>query len=113
MQIHILAAIFSLLGTLVFFIPRFCGALLSEADNGIDSGPTGTANAGGGQATITYVLRDAIRINFIPPRSVLPPKSLVRSQPREMDEKEADLGREVLGLLEALCWGAPDNLESK
>jgi hypothetical protein len=30
-----------------------------------------------------------------------------------MDEKEADLGKEVLGLLEALCWDAPDNLESR
>ena len=104
---------FSLLGTLVFFIPRFCRALLSEADNGNDSGPATTTSAGGGQATIASVLRDAIRTHFVPPRSVLPLKSLVRSLPREMDEKEADLGREVLGLLEALCWGAPDNLESK
>ncbi|KAF9648584.1 hypothetical protein BDM02DRAFT_3115205 [Thelephora ganbajun] len=52
-------------------------------------------------------------MHFVPPHSVLPPKSLVRSKPREMDEKEADLGREMLGLLEALCWGAPDNLESR
>ena len=104
---------FSLLGTLVFFIPRFCRALLSEADNGNDSDPAATTNAGGGQGTITSVLRDAIRTHFVPPRSVLPLKSLVRALPREMDEKEADLGREALGLLEALCWGAPDNLESK
>ena len=108
-----MAAVFSLLGTLIFFIPRFCGALLSEADNGNDSSPTATTNASGGQATITSVLRDAITTHFIPPRSVLPPKSLVRSKPWEMEAKEADLGKDVLGLLEALCWGAPDNLESK
>ena len=77
------------------------------------SSPTATTNANESQATITSVLRDAIRTHFIPPHSVLPLKSLVRSKPREMDEKEAELGREVLGLLEALCWGAPDNLESR
>lgn len=103
---------FSLLGTLIFFIPHFCGALLTEADNGNDLSPTATTNASG-QTTVTSVLRDAIRTHFVPPHSVLPPKSLVRSKPREMNEKEADLGREALGLLEALCWGAPDNLESK
>jgi len=108
-----LAAVFSLLSTLVFFIPRFCGALLSGADSRNNSGPTVTTNMSGGQATITSVLRNAIKTYFIPPHSALPPKSLVRSKPREMDAKETDLGREVLGLLEALCWGTPDNLESK
>ena len=108
-----LAAVFSLLGTLIFFIPRFCGALLSEADYGNDSSPTATTNARGTQITIMSILRDAIRTHFVPPYSALPLKSLVRAQPREMDEKEADLGREVLGLLEALCWGAPDHLESR
>ena len=108
-----MAAIFSLLGTLIFFIPRFCGALLSEADIENDSSPTATTNANNGQVTITSVLREAIRTHFVPPHSALPPKSLVRAKPREMDENEADLGREVLGLLEALCWGAPDNLGSR
>jgi len=108
-----LAAVFSLLGTLIFFIPRFCGALFSEADSGNDSSPTATTSANGNQATIAPVLRDAILTHFVPPHSALPPKSLVRSAPREMDEGVANLGREVLGLLEALCWGAPDNLESR
>ena len=97
----------------MFFIPHFCGALLSGVDNRNNSSPVVTTNVGGGQAAITSVLRDAIRTYFIPPHSALPPKSLVRSKPREMDAKETDLGREVLGLLEALCWGTPNNLESK
>ena len=70
-------------------------------------------NVNDGRATITSILCDAIRTHFVPPHSALPPKTSVRSKPRELDEKEADLGREVLGLVEALCWGAPDNLESK
>jgi len=98
---------------LIFFVPRFCSALLSEEDSRNGSSPTATTNVNGSPATIMSVLRDAIRTHFVPPHSVLPQKSLVRSKPREMDEKEADLGREVLGLLEALCWGAPENLESR
>ena len=98
---------------MIFFIPRFCGALLLEVDIENDSSPTATTNANCSQATVTSILRDAIRTYFVPPHSALPPKTLVRSNPREMDEKETDLGREALGLLEALCWGAPDNLESR
>lgn len=115
-QFNVLAAVFSLLGSLVFFIPGFCRALLSEADTANDSSPTATTaamNASANQVTITSVLRDAIRTHFVPPHSALPPKSLVRATPREMDENEADLGKEVLGFLEALCWGAPSNLESR
>lgn len=111
--LYVLSAVFSLLGTLVFFVPRFCGALLSEEDNGIDSSPTATTNVRANLVTITSVLRDAIRTYFTHPRSTKPPKELVRVMPEAMDEKEADLGREVLGFLEALCWGAPDNLESR
>jgi hypothetical protein len=112
-QFDVLAAVLSLLATLTFFIPRFCGALLSEVENAIDSSPTATTNLNNSQLTITSVLRDVIQTHFALPHSALPPKSLVRSQPREMDERGTDLGREVLGFLEALCWGAPDNLESR
>lgn len=81
-------------------------------DNGNES-PTATTNTNSTRVTIMTILRDAIRMYFVPPHSTLPPKSLVRAKPREMDEEEADLGREALGLLEALCWGAPDNLEPR
>ena len=74
---------------------------------------TATANPNVSQVTIIPVLRDVIRTHFAPPHSALPQKTLVRAQPREMDEKESDLGKEVLGFLEALCWGAPNNLESR
>ena len=83
----------------MFVVPRFCGALLSEADGGSDSSPAATMNRRGGQASIMSVLRDTVRTHFVPPYSTLPPKTLVRSPPREMDEKETDLAREVLGLL--------------
>jgi hypothetical protein len=113
MQFNVLAAVFSLLGTLTFFIPRFCGAILAEADAAYGSSPTATTNANPSQVTVTSVLRDVIRTHFVPPHSALPHKSLVRANPRQMEEKETDLGREVLGFLEALCWGAPGNLESR
>lgn len=87
--------------------------LLSEADVASDQSPTATTNVNANQVTMISVTRDVIRTHFVLPHSALPHKSLVRATPSEMDEKEADLGREVLGFLEALCWGAPNNLESR
>ena len=68
---------------------------------------------GRGQVSRTSVFRDAIRTRLVLLHSALPPNTLVRSPPKEMDEKETDLAKGVLGLLEVLCWGALDHLDSR
>ena len=72
-----LAAVFSFPGTLMPYIPRFCGALLSEADDGNDSlKPYRDNERERSPITITSTLRVA-RMHFVPTRSVLPTKRRV------------------------------------
>ena len=91
---------FSLLETLVLFIPRFCSPLLSEVDNGNGSGLVATTNASGGQATIISVLRNAIRTRFDPPRSVFaPPKKFGRGSAGGDGRERGRFGEGGIGIV--------------
>jgi hypothetical protein len=90
-QIRPLTALLNLLITLAFSIPDFSSSLLSRSQDGdID------------QPSIITLWCDIIQDQLVP-----------RKLSEEVDQDLMALGRETVGLIEALCWNIPDEFIEK